>query len=71
MTLVTISTKSSTSFSASSLVQVVVNPSPVESKSAQGYRDFKIPRVTLEAFLMLERMISRDQVGSISKSAGA
>jgi hypothetical protein len=33
--------------------------------------DFKIPRVKLEAFLMLEMMISRDRVDSISRGSSA
>jgi hypothetical protein len=56
---------------ASSSIHVTVNPSPAAPKSVLGYKDFRIPRVRLDAFLMLERMISRDQVGSMSSNLGA
>jgi hypothetical protein len=58
--------KSSTSFKASSSLQVTVKPSPVASKSAQGYKDIKIPRVRLADCLILARIISRDLVGKLS-----
>jgi hypothetical protein len=37
-----ITLESSMSFKASSLLHVAVNPSPIVSKLAWGYRDFKI-----------------------------
>jgi hypothetical protein len=39
----TVTAKSSTSFKASSSLQVSVKPSPIASKSAREYRDFKNP----------------------------
>jgi hypothetical protein len=50
--------ESSMSFKASLLLQVIVKPSPAVSKSAQGYRDFKILRVRLTDYLILARIIS-------------
>jgi hypothetical protein len=53
MTYPTIIAQTSTSFKASSSLQVTVKPSPAASKLAQGYRDFKIPRVRLADCLIL------------------
>jgi hypothetical protein len=54
----TIIAESSMSLMASSLLQVTVKPSPAASKSARGYRVFKIPRVRLADCLILVRIIS-------------
>jgi hypothetical protein len=43
-----------------------MKPSPAASKLAQGYKDFKMPRVRLADYLMLARIISRDLVGKLS-----
>jgi hypothetical protein len=58
--------ESSTSFKASSLVQVVVKPSPAASKSARGYRDFRMPRVRLVNYRMFVRMISQDRLSRLA-----
>jgi hypothetical protein len=50
--------ESLTSFNASSSLQVVAKPSPAASKLAQGYRDFRMPRVRLADSYMFTRMIS-------------
>jgi hypothetical protein len=50
--------ESSTSFKASSSLQVTAKPSPAMSKSARGYKDFKIPRIRLTDCLILARIIS-------------
>jgi hypothetical protein len=71
MTCLIITAESSTSFRASSLLQVTVKPLPVASKSARGYRDFKILRVILTDYLILVRIISRDLVGTLSSIEGA
>jgi hypothetical protein len=61
-----VTAESSTNFNASSSLQVATKPSPTASRSAQGYRDFKIPRVKLADCFMLARIISRDLVGRLS-----
>jgi hypothetical protein len=63
--------ESSTSFWASSSLQVSTKPSPAVSKSARGYRDFKIPKVRLADYRMLARMISRDLFGKLSNICAA
>jgi hypothetical protein len=50
--------ESSTTFNASSLLQVAVKPSPATSKSARGYRDFRMPKVRPTDSHMFARMIS-------------
>jgi hypothetical protein len=70
MTCPAITAESSTSFKASSSLQAIVKLSPTASKSVQGYRDFKIPRVRLTDYLMLARIISRDLVGRLSSIWG-
>jgi hypothetical protein len=62
----TITAESSTSFKASSSLQVAAKPSLAASKSARGYKDFKMPRVRLADYLMLVRIISQDLVGKLS-----
>jgi hypothetical protein len=62
--------ESSTSFRASSSLQVAANPSPAMSKSAQGYRDFRIPRVRLTDCYIIARIISRDWLGRLSNICG-
>jgi hypothetical protein len=59
----TIIAESLMSFKAYSSLQVTVKPSPAVSKSARGYRDFKIVRVRLTDCLILVRIFSRDLVG--------
>jgi hypothetical protein len=61
-----ITAESSTIFKASSSLQVSVKPSLAPSKSAQGYKDMKIPRVRLADYLILARIISRDLIGRLS-----
>jgi hypothetical protein len=61
-----ITAESSMSFKASSSLQVIAKPSPVVSKSARGYKDFKMPKVRLTDYLMLARIISRNLVGKLS-----
>jgi hypothetical protein len=39
-------------------LQVVMKPLPTASKSAQGYKDIKIPRVRLTDCRILARIIS-------------
>jgi hypothetical protein len=63
-----ITTESSTSFKASSSVQVILKPLPTASKSAWGYRDFKIPRVRFADGCMFARMISQERFGELSKN---
>jgi hypothetical protein len=58
MTCPAVTAKSSTSFRASSSLQVTVKPSPAASKSPQRYRDFKILRVRLADCHILVRIIS-------------
>jgi hypothetical protein len=58
--------ESSTSFKASLSLQVAAKPSPATSKSAQGYKDFKMPRVRLADCYILARIISWDLVGKLS-----
>jgi hypothetical protein len=41
-------------------------PSPTASKSARGYKDFKIQRVRLIDCFMLVRINSQDLVGKLS-----
>jgi hypothetical protein len=60
MTCPAITALSSTSFKASLSVQVAAKPSPAVSKSARGYRDFRIPRVRLTDYRIFMSMISRD-----------
>jgi hypothetical protein len=62
----TITTQSSTSFKASSSLQVIAKPSPGMSKLARRYKDFKIPSVRLAACLILARIISRDLISRLS-----
>jgi hypothetical protein len=66
MTYPAVTAESSMSFKASSSLQVTVKPSPTAPKSAQGYRDFKILRVRLVDYLILERIISQGLVGRLS-----
>jgi hypothetical protein len=66
----TVIAESSMSFKAYSSLQVDVKPLPHMSKSAQSYRDFKIPRVTLIDCLILVRIMSRDLVGRLSSIWG-
>jgi hypothetical protein len=61
-----ITTESSTSFEASSSVQVAAEPSPAASRLGRGYRDFKFSRVRLTDCFMLVRTTSRDRVGRLS-----
>jgi hypothetical protein len=61
-----VTAESSTSFKASSSLQVDVKPLPAVSKSARGYRDYKIPRVKLTDYVILVRIISRDLVDRLS-----
>jgi hypothetical protein len=61
-----ITVESSMSFKSSSSLQVDAKPSPTASRSAQGYKDFKITRVRLADCFMLVRIISRDLVGKLS-----
>jgi hypothetical protein len=65
-----VTAESSTSFKASSSLQVTVKPSPTVSKSARGYRDFKILRVRLADYLMFVRIISRDLISRLSSILG-
>jgi hypothetical protein len=58
MTCLAIAAESSTSFKASSSKQVTAKPSPVVSKSAWGYRDFRMPRVRLANYRMFARIFS-------------
>jgi hypothetical protein len=58
--------ESSMSFKASSSLQVAAKPSPVVSKLAQGYKDFKMSRIKLVDCFMLARIISQDLVGKLS-----
>jgi hypothetical protein len=51
-------------------MQVTVMPSPTSSKSARGYRDFKILRVRLTDCLILVRIISQDLIGRLSNIWG-
>jgi hypothetical protein len=57
-------------FKASLSLQVTTKPLPAASKSARGYRDFKILRVRLTNCLILVRIISRDLVGRLSSIWG-
>jgi hypothetical protein len=57
-------------FKASSSLQVTVKPSPAASKSARGYRDFKILRVILADYLILARIISQDLGDRLSSIRG-
>jgi hypothetical protein len=66
MTCPTVTAKSSTSFRASSSLQVTVKPSPNASKSAREYRDFRILRVRLADCLISVRMMSRDLISRLS-----
>jgi hypothetical protein len=61
-----VTTDYSTSYKASSVLQVTAKPSPTASKLAQGYKDFKIQRVRLADYLILVRIISQDLVGRLS-----
>jgi hypothetical protein len=54
MIQVAISRNPQTKSLANSSLHVAVNPSPVAPKSAFGYKDFKIPIVKLNTFIMLE-----------------
>jgi hypothetical protein len=63
--------ESSTSFKASSSLQVTTKLSPAVSKLAQGYRDYRIPRVRLTDCRMLARIISQDLFGRLSNIWGA
>jgi hypothetical protein len=67
----TVTAESSMSFKASSSLQVTAKPSPVTSKSAQGYRDIKILRLRLTNCLILVRFISQDLVSRLSSIWGA
>jgi hypothetical protein len=62
MICLTVTAESSISFRASSPLQVTTKPSLTTSKSAQGYRDFKIPRVRLQ--LMGRLPTHRLEIGS-------
>jgi hypothetical protein len=53
-----ITEESSTSFNASSSMQVTMKTSPASSKLAWGYRELKIPRVRHADYLILARMMS-------------
>jgi hypothetical protein len=68
---VTVSRKPWTKLVTSSFVHVAVNPMSTVPKSSIGYKDFKILIVRLDAFLMLEMMISRDRVDNMSNNSGA
>jgi hypothetical protein len=62
--------ESSTSFNASSSLQVATKPSTTASKSAWGYRDYRMPKVRLAGCRMLTRMISRDQLDGLCNICG-
>jgi hypothetical protein len=66
MTCPTVTAESTVSFKASSSLQVTTKLSPATSKSARGYRDFKILRVRITEYLILARIISYDLVGILS-----
>jgi hypothetical protein len=70
-TWLTVLAESLTSFNASSSLQVATKPSLTASKSAWGYRDFKMPRVKLTDYSMLAKMFSQDRVGRLSNICGA
>jgi hypothetical protein len=60
----------STSFKASSSLQVIAKPPPTASKLAQGYRDFKILRVRLTDRPILAKIISQDFISRLSSIWG-
>jgi hypothetical protein len=64
----TITAESSTSFKASSSLYVAAKPSPTASKSAQGYKDFRMLRVKPVDCLILARIISRVPVKHLRSS---
>jgi hypothetical protein len=70
MTCLVATIESLTSFKASSSVQVTMKPSPAVSKSARGYRDFRMPRVRLVDCRMFARIISQDRFGGLSNIWG-
>jgi hypothetical protein len=70
MTCPVVIAESSMSMKASSSLQVTAKPSTIVSKSARGYRDFKILRVRLTDCLILARIISWDLIGRLSSIWG-